>query len=143
MDWRQWIERSLTWSAPQRRVVAALVGVLLLIIVWRAAVDSSVLPDPPPPVGARAHVVANRIDPNTADEAALVTLPGIGPARAQGIIAYREAFARRNPSRPAFRRAEDLLYVDGFGHSMVEQLREYLIFGDPPSGEIEGASGQK
>lgn len=135
MDWRQRIERSLTWTGPQRGVVAAMVVVLLAIIVWRAAVDSSYLPDPPPPVGERAHLVASRIDPNTADEAMLMTLPGIGPARAQSIIAYREAFARRNPGKPAFRRAEDLLYIDGFGYSMVEQLREYLIFGEPPGRE--------
>ncbi len=57
----------------------------------------------PPGVGADG-----KVDLNTADETALETLPRVGPAMAQRIIAFREA-------NHGFRSIQDLLGVTGIG----------------------------
>lgn len=56
---------------------------------------------------------------NTADEAALDTLPRIGPALADRIIAWRE-------QNGAFTSVEDLLAVPGIGDKMLEALRDLV-----------------
>lgn len=53
---------------------------------------------------------------NTADGGALDSLPGIGPAKAQAIIAYRQAHG-------PFARVEDLRQVPGIGPKLLERLR--------------------
>ena len=53
---------------------------------------------------------------NTADEQALDTLPGVGPATASAIIAYRQ-------SDGPFGSVDDLLNVRGIGEAKLEQLR--------------------
>lgn len=58
-----------------------------------------------------------KIDLNTADQAALETLPRIGPAMAQRIIAWREENGR-------FQSVDDLLAVPGIGEKMLESLRD-------------------
>jgi len=56
---------------------------------------------------------------NTADRAALDTLPGVGPATADSIIEYRQA-------QGPFLRPEDLLNVKGIGPAKFEKLRGYV-----------------
>lgn len=59
------------------------------------------------------------IDLNSADEAQLDTLPGVGPSTAQKIVADREA-------NGAFASVEDLGRVSGIGPKKLEQLRELV-----------------
>lgn len=59
------------------------------------------------------------VDLNTADVAALETLPRIGPALAQRIIDWRDANGR-------FTAVEDLLAVPGIGDKMLESLRDLV-----------------
>lgn len=59
------------------------------------------------------------IDLNTADQAALETLPRIGPALAQRIIRWREENGR-------FRAVEDLLAVSGIGEKLLAGLRDLV-----------------
>lgn len=62
-----------------------------------------------------------RVDPNTAPLEVLVTLPGIGPARARSIIAERE--------RAPFRSADEIAArVSGIGPATVRMLEPYLRF---------------
>lgn len=68
------------------------------------------------------------LDLNTATEEELDALPGIGPAKARAIIAYRE-------SAGPFRTVDDLLEVKGIGPSLLEQIRPYVR-----AGRTEGAS---
>jgi len=57
-----------------------------------------------------------RIDLNRAGVQELKLLPGLGPARAARIIAYREAHG-------PFQRGTDLLQVPGLNRDMVARLR--------------------
>jgi len=57
------------------------------------------------------------VDLNTADLAALDTLPGVGPATAQAIITYREEHGR-------FRSVDELLEVRGIGDAKMAELRD-------------------
>jgi competence protein ComEA len=65
--------------------------------------------DTPPAVGL--------ININTATQAELESLPGIGPSKAAAIIAYREEHG-------PFRRPEDLQEVSGIGPKTWEQLKD-------------------
>ncbi|MCG3128584.1 MAG: hypothetical protein CHACPFDD_03473 [Phycisphaerae bacterium] len=71
------------------------------------------------------ETVAFRLDPNRASADELMLLPGIGPAIARNIVAYREA----RPA-PAFRRAADLDHVTRVGPTIIARLRPMLSF--PP-----------
>jgi len=111
------------------------VGLLAVLLAglwvarWR---DPVLLPDPPGD-GPRAADLATRIDPNTADAAALAALPGLGQARARAIVAYRAACAARHPDRPPFAQPRDLLPIQGIGVSTIDNLEPYLTFPDTPA----------
>jgi len=59
------------------------------------------------------------IDINQADEALLDTLPGIGPATASDIVAFRAAHG-------AFKKTEDLMNVSGIKESRFERLKDLI-----------------
>ncbi|MFT4157986.1 MAG: ComEA family DNA-binding protein [Microbacterium sp.] len=61
----------------------------------------------------------DRIDVNTADQAALETLPRIGPALAQNIIDWREENGR-------FSSVDDLLAVPGIGEKLLAGIRDQV-----------------
>lgn len=63
--------------------------------------------------------VPGKVNLNTADAAALDTLPGVGPATAAKIIAWRQQNGR-------FSSVEDLLDVGGIGQSKFESLRDLV-----------------
>ena len=70
------------------------------------------------PVGGPAGV-PGKVNLNTADATLLDTLPGVGPATAAKIIAWREQNGR-------FESIEDLLDVGGIGESKFESLRDLV-----------------
>lgn len=72
-----------------------------------------------PPAGAVAAGPGGLVDVNTADAALLDTLPGVGPATAQRIIADRQ-------SSGPFRGVDDLGRVSGIGPKKLEQLRSLV-----------------
>lgn len=57
---------------------------------------------------------------NRADEKELTQLPGIGPARAASIVAFRE-------ERGRFQRKEDLMNVSGIGQKTFDRLKDLII----------------
>ena len=69
---------------------------------------------PTPPGGERVYV-------NTATQAELETLPGVGPALAQRIINYRELVE-------PFDGLADLDKVSGIGPATLEQLKDLVAF---------------
>jgi len=60
-----------------------------------------------------------KVNLNTADAATLDTLPGVGPATAAKIIAWREQHGR-------FEAIEDLLDVGGIGEAKFDSLRDLV-----------------
>lgn len=57
---------------------------------------------------------------NTADLTELQELPGVGPSKAQAIIAYRE-------ENGLFKSIEGLLEVSGFGEKTFEKLKDSIV----------------
>ncbi len=60
-----------------------------------------------------------RIDINRADKNALMTLPGIGEAKAEAILAYREANGR-------FLSVEELKNISGIKDGIFDQIKEHI-----------------
>jgi len=67
---------------------------------------------------------AERLNPNAALTGELAELPGLGPAKAQAIVEYRQGKER------AFENAGDLEKVKGIGEKTVEKIKEWLEFED-------------
>jgi competence protein ComEA len=72
---------------------------------------------------------ASPVDLNTADAATLAReLKGIGPARAEAIVAWREA-------NGPFRSPEELVRVQGIGDRVLEENRAIIIASKPDEDE--------
>ncbi len=68
---------------------------------------------------SRQPMVNLRVNINTADSAALESLPGIGPSLAQRIIDYRQ-------SHGPFARIEDVMEVSGIGAATFEGIQDLI-----------------
>jgi competence protein ComEA len=85
---------------------------------------------------AHPHDEVKKVVLNTATAAELCTLPGVGPKRAEQILALRDKLGGR------FRRIEDLRRVRGLGRKALERLRPLVVLDppEPPSGAPPGAT---
>jgi competence protein ComEA len=63
------------------------------------------------------NITGQKINPNTATQAELMGLPGIGEVTAKNIIAARP-----------FKQSKDLLKVSGIGPKTLEKFQEFLVF---------------
>lgn len=72
--------------------------------------------------GTGAPPPAELVDLNTADQARLEELPGVGPVTAGHILAWREAHGR-------FTRVDELLEVSGIGERTFERLEPLVTVG--------------
>jgi len=70
---------------------------------------------PPPEQGPPTEARDERININEAGPDELIALPGIGPSRAEAIIAERE--------KRRFRRVEDIMRVPGIGRKTFARIR--------------------
>lgn len=93
-----------------RRMMASVVGLLLTACVTLTAAQ-----------GAAGE--NQLININTASAAELTSLKGIGDAKAQAIVAYRD-------KNGAFRSVDDLKAVQGIGDKLLEQLRSQVTIGN-------------
>ena len=85
-----------------------------------AAASTGITPDKSVPAGAKAANTANgKVNINTADEAALDTLPGVGPAMAKRIIEYRM-------TEGMFQSIEDIKKVRGIGEAKFEKMKDKI-----------------
>ena len=67
----------------------------------------------------KAREKQQKVDLNTADEALLCTLPGIGESRAKSILAYRKEHG-------AFGKTEDIMKVSGIKEAAYEKIKDYV-----------------
>lgn len=61
----------------------------------------------------------SKININTATQAQLETLPGIGPSTATKILAYRKETGK-------FSKVEDIKEVSGIGNAKFEKIKDYI-----------------
>ncbi len=92
-------------------------GVLLMIIGAQDAYAQAPQVRPEPDTHD-VLVIVPRLDLNEASRDELLALPGIGPARADAILARRQ--------RRLFRRPRDLVRVRGIGPAIFRRLREHV-----------------
>lgn len=122
----------MTISLPKVTHRAAPVVAIFLLLAamggtWRiaAAAPPSVVAtleaERPPerPAKKSARELTGKLNLNTATEDQLMLLPGIGPAKAERIVAWR----KRNGG---FRRTADLRRVKGFGYKTFKRLEPFL-----------------
>jgi len=69
-----------------------------------------------------------KINPNDAPIASMVRLPGIGIARAEAIVAYREDLIKEDSNSRAFRSSDDLQKVKGIGPKTIQNIGKWLKF---------------
>ena len=75
---------------------------------------------------ADSAAVQNLVDINTASQAELESVPGIGPSKAQAVISFR--------SRHPFKKVEDIMKVKGIGRKTFLKLKPYLTVSAASSG---------
>lgn len=63
--------------------------------------------------------LTGKLNINTATSEQLQLLPGVGPAKADRVVAFRKA-------NGAFKRVKDLRRVKGFGYKSLQKLEKYL-----------------
>jgi competence protein ComEA len=100
--------------------LAAVVSLLLLGAIWlgwQSAQPRIEFADQPHAETQRVRAATDRIDPNTASEASMLRLGGIGPARAGAIIEFR-----KNHGPNAFRTVADLTSVRGIGPGTIHRI---------------------
>ena len=123
----------LGWGWRRANVIAcAVLGVLVLgIVAWQWSGRGHNLG---PGVSVEQEMVEKasaKLDPNTANEAELMSLPGIGPALAGSIVSYREEFLKGNGGKgQAFGSWEDLQKVRGIGPKKSEKVGPFLDFAE-------------
>lgn len=128
-------------SDPETRALGRAAVLLLVASLARWGWDTVGATSAPPPqsistellersrlaardAGARRRPLGpdERLDPNTATEAALDRLPGIGAATARAIVQSRQEDG-------PFRSPDDLSRVKGVGPAAVARMAPHLVFG--------------
>jgi competence protein ComEA len=101
----------------------------VLVALFLALPASGAVAEEPAPCPGSEHGGGEKSVPlnlNTATEAELLELPGVGPTRAKAILAFRE-------SHGGFLNVSQLLRIKGFGRAVFKRLRPLVT--------VEGGSG--
>lgn len=115
---------------PQRAALGAtMLMVAVLCMAWWSA----------PHTGGEAIHARHRINPNVADAAELMQLPGVGPKTAAAIIEYRQSCGRT----PAFASPTDLDSIPRIGPRTIEKLRPFLVFDEASNSGAAFAAAER
>ena len=106
-------------------------SLLLALFTTRARAEPGSAGEAAPAQLEAQAAPARLVDLNHASEEELCELPGIGPARAQAILAFRAAHG-------GFSSVSQLLRVKGFGRAMLKRLRPLLTL-SPPAASPDAA----
>lgn len=98
-------------------------SLVVSLLLTPGAFAASPAPDGSLTSAAEAQPLTPKVNVNTAGIAELQTLPGIGPALAGRVVAYRQEHG-------PFRSVEDLLAVKGIGARLVTKLRDRVTVGE-------------
>ena len=85
---------------------------LIVMLITLLALTSSTV------MAKTTYATSGVVNLNSATKAELVLLPGVGNAKADAIISYRQ--------QTPFKQKEDLLAIKGVGEKMLEVLSPYL-----------------
>lgn len=96
----------------------ALLLALPLMVAATAGAEPGQHRRPPP-----APKVVGVVNLNTATAKELTLLPGVGPARARAIVAYRE--------KQRFTRTEDVRKVKGIGKGVMKKIENHISVAGP------------
>ena len=100
-------------------------GALFLIApIWQPGTPVAYMPVLPQTEAAAESAPTQLVDLNTADAETLQTWPGIGPAKAAAIIAYREEHG-------PFAALQDVANVPGISEKMTEKWAGLAQTGTP------------
>jgi len=75
------------------------------------------------PLRQQVNSIPNKININTADKNELTKIKGIGPSKADKIIAFREKVGK-------FEKKEDLLQIKGIGEKTLEKMSNQITLGE-------------
>lgn len=103
-------------TTPRRALLLRLVTAIAFCVVATSGAPAQSAPWSPQAVLAPA--LEGRLNMNTATQAQWELLPGIGPATATRIVAYREHRQFRHPTH--------LMRVKGIGRKTFARIRGYL-----------------
>jgi competence ComEA-like helix-hairpin-helix protein len=116
LDLERAVHRSHSWRMSMTQLASLLV-LFTVVMALPAAARASVAPTDPIRVSAPA---ADKVNINTADVKALMTLQGVGRSLAEKIVQYRDVHG-------PFKKATDLRKVEGVGDGVWEKNRERVV----------------
>lgn len=117
-------ETNLTPTVHRHRTRTC--GAATLALLGAALFAGTAMADPPKQAGDAARATApaestsleGTVNVNTATAEELMRLPGVGPSRAEAVIATRK--------QKPFEKVEDIMRVKGIGRATFRKLRAHL-----------------
>ncbi len=110
----------LLWRRRELAALLALGGLAAVLLAARAIARAGWPGCSHEQHALRLQRAAEKIDPNTASVGSLMRLPGVGPAYARAIVAYRGAHGPR-----PFRTLQDLDPIKGIGPAAIHEMARY------------------